>query len=97
VLEDSRGLLRYPCPVIDPELLSILVCPDTHQPLAEADDATVQRMNAAIASGTARNVAGDAVSEAIDGGLVREDQKILYPVRDSIPVLLVEEGLLVQA
>ena len=30
---------------------------------------------------------------AIDGGLLREDGRILYPVREGIPILLIEEGL----
>ena len=39
------------------------------------------------------NVGGQTVTEAIESGLVREDGTILYPVREGIPVLLVEEGL----
>ena len=46
---------------IDPELLSILVCPETHQPLAEADAALVESVNARIAAGTQKNVGGEAV------------------------------------
>jgi uncharacterized protein YbaR (Trm112 family) len=29
----------------------------------------------------------------VDGGLVREDGRILYPIRQRIPVLLVDEGI----
>lgn len=80
--------------MIDKELLAILACPATHQPLAEADAELVRRVNAAITGGTQKNVGGETVREAIEGGLVREDRKIVYPIRDGIPVLLVEEGLL---
>lgn len=79
--------------MIDEELLSILACPETHQKLSEADAALVERVNAAIAAGDQRNAAGHHVEQAIEGGLVREDGAILYPVRDGIPVLLIEEGL----
>lgn len=79
--------------MIDPELLAILVCPDTHQPLRQAGDELVARVNRALAEGRVQNVAGQAVAEALDEGLVREDGRVLYPVRDGIPVLLVEEGL----
>jgi uncharacterized protein YbaR (Trm112 family) len=79
--------------VIDRELLQILACPETHQPLAEADGETVARINEAIEAGRLKNVGGHEVGEKIDGGLVREDGRILYPVRDGIPVLLVEEGV----
>ncbi len=51
------------------------------------------RVNAAIAGGAVTNRAGQPVSEAIEGGLVREDGKWLYPIRDEIPVMLVEEAL----
>jgi uncharacterized protein YbaR (Trm112 family) len=79
--------------VIDKDLLKILACPETHQPLAEASADVVKKLNDAIAAGSTKNVAGDLVSEAVDGGLIREDGKIMYPVRDSIPVLLIQEGI----
>ncbi len=79
--------------MIDPELLAILVCPDTHQPLALADEAVLERLNAAVAAGEAKNAGGEAVTEKVEEGLVREDGTVLYPIRDSIPVLLIEEGI----
>jgi len=79
--------------VIDPELLAILVCPASHQPLREADAALLERLNARIAAGEQQNIGGDAVSEALEAALVREDDAIAYPVRQGIPVLLPEEGL----
>jgi uncharacterized protein YbaR (Trm112 family) len=79
--------------VIDKELLEILACPETHQPLAEATGEAVTALNARIASGDVKNVGGEAVTEALEGGLVREDGQILYPIRDGIPVLLVHEGI----
>ncbi len=79
--------------MIDKDLLEILACPETHQPLAEADEATVRAVNAKIEAKELANVVGQTVEEAIDGGLVREDGRILYPVRQRIPVLLVDEGI----
>jgi uncharacterized protein YbaR (Trm112 family) len=79
--------------VIDKELLAILACPETHQPLALADTALLQRVNARIAAGGVKNVGGAAVQEPLAAGLVREDQRIVYPVRDEIPVLLIDEGI----
>ena len=38
-------------PMIDPELLKILACPDTRQPLSMADDALVTSLNGAIEKG----------------------------------------------
>lgn len=80
------------CPV-DPDLLKILACPETHQPLAMADAAALEALNSKIASGDCTNVGGEKVVEALTAGLVREDGKVVYPVRDEIPVLLVDEGI----
>ncbi len=79
--------------MIDQELLAILACPETHQKLAQADASVVERVNASIASGAQKNVAGVVVDEAVEGGLVREDGRVFYPIRHDIPVLLIEEGL----
>lgn len=79
--------------MIDTELLSILCCPETHQTLGPASPECVERVNAAVSRGTLKNRGGQVVTEVIDGGLVRADGKVLYPVRQGIPVMLVDEGL----
>jgi len=79
--------------VIDKDLLAILACPQTHQPLAEANAELLKRVNDRIAAGAVKNVGGVSVKLALAGGLVRQDGKIVYPVRDEIPVLLVDEGI----
>ncbi len=79
--------------VIDKDLLQILACPETYQTLREAEEALVVALNAKIAQGGVVNVGGSAVSEPIDGGLVRADEAILYPIRDQIPILLIDEGI----
>ena len=40
-----------------------------------------------------KNRVGQPVKEKIDGGLVREDKKFLYPIRGNIPVMLVDEAI----
>jgi uncharacterized protein len=80
-------------PVVDPDLLEILACPESRQPLALADGALLARVNGAIRAGAMKNVGGAAVSAEIEHGLVRQDRRILYPIRERIPVLLVDEGL----
>lgn len=79
--------------MIDPELLKILVCPDTKAPVALADDALVAKVNAAIQAGTVKNKGGEPVEDAIDGGLVREDGAVMYPIREDIPIMLIDEAI----
>lgn len=79
--------------MIDPELLKILCCPETHQEVHPAEPAVIDKLNQQIASGALRNRAGQLVQEKIDGGLVRADGRFLYLIRRNIPVMLVDEGL----
>ena len=46
-----------------------------------------------IAAGGAKNKGGKKVEEPLVAGLVREDKKVVYPIRDGIPVLLIDEGI----
>ena len=79
--------------MVDASLVAILACPETHQPVHVADEATVKKVNAAIAAGTLKNRDGEAVGEVIQAGLIREDGAYLYPVRDDIPVMLIGEAI----
>lgn len=78
---------------VDPELLEILVCPETRQTLRLADDGLLAKLNARIRAGGLRNRGGDTLSREVQAGLVRQDEQILYPVDDGIPVMLVEESI----
>jgi uncharacterized protein YbaR (Trm112 family) len=79
--------------MVDAELLKILCCPETHQAIATAEPAVVEKLNQQIAAGQLRNRAGEPVKEKIDGGLVRADGKFLYPVRQDIPIMLIDEAI----
>jgi uncharacterized protein YbaR (Trm112 family) len=79
--------------MIDPELLKILRCPETHQPMSEADAALVADVNSRIVGGSQKNRSGKPVADKIDGGLLRQDRQFLYPIRNRIPVLLIEEAI----
>ncbi len=79
--------------MLDPDLLNILCCPETHQPVRLAEPELLQELNRQIAAGTLRNRAGKPVTEKIDGGLVRADGRFLYPIRNEIPVMLIEEAV----
>ena len=79
--------------MIDKDLLQILACPETHQPLTEATQEQLDAVNAKISAGEVSTKAGNKVEAELTGGLVREDGKVIYPVKDGIPVLLIDEGI----
>jgi len=81
--------------MIHPELLEILCCPETRQPVREAPEALVESVNRAIRDGSLEMPAGGGPPGVLDGGLVREDGKFLYPVRNGIPIMLIEERIAV--
>ena len=79
--------------MIDPDLLKILCCPETHQELRLAELAVIDKLNGQVSAGALKNRAGQPVEEKIEGGLIRADGKVLYPIRRNIPVMLVDEGI----
>ena len=81
----------------DFELLKLLRCPETRQPLRIADAPVVRALNERIAAGQVHNRGGAKVNEPCDGGLIREDGRYLYPIRQEIPVMLIAEALPMEA
>lgn len=78
---------------IDRELIDILVCPETRQPVALAPSETLERINAEIDAGRLRNRGGETLEHHIEEGLLREDGRILYVIDDSIPIMLVDQSI----
>jgi uncharacterized protein YbaR (Trm112 family) len=78
---------------VSPELLEILVCPETKQPVALAAPDVLERVNQTIRAGELRNRGGELVREEITEALLREDGRVLYRVDDGIPVMLIEESI----
>lgn len=75
------------------ELLDILACPETKQPLRLADEALLSRLNSAISVGSLENRAGIIVRAPLGAGLLRQDGELLYPIRDDIPIMLLDEAI----
>jgi len=82
--------------MLDPELLALLVCPETHQDIALATSGEIILLNESIRSGKVRTAGGMDVKQPVEGALIRADRAIAYPIRDGIPVMLVPEGLVLQ-
>jgi uncharacterized protein YbaR (Trm112 family) len=79
--------------MISQALLEILCCPETHQKLQLAEPSLVERLNARITTGALQNRAGQPVREKIDDGLVRADGMLLYPIRQDLPIMLIDEAI----
>lgn len=78
---------------INPDLLTILCCPETKQKVVVADETVISLLNSSVTRGELKNKGNRPVTEPFEGGLVREDGTLLYPIRDNIPVMLIEEGI----
>jgi uncharacterized protein YbaR (Trm112 family) len=78
---------------VSEKLLAILVCPELKLPVTLASAELIATLNTRIRERELRNEAGNIIELEIDEGLVRNDQKVLYPVRDSIPIMLIDERI----
>jgi len=79
--------------MIDPDLLAMLVCPATKQPLRCASGDELAAANARVEAGDLRNRGGEPVREPLTGALTTADGVWLYPVRFGFPILLTPEAI----
>ena len=80
---------------LDHQLLAILCCPESKQAVALIDQEKLQILNEKITMGKLQNKSGKLVKENLEGALLRTDQTVAYPIRDGIPIMLIDEGLVV--
>lgn len=78
---------------INVKLLSLLCDPVTHVPLTVIRKKQLQLLNRQIDAGVVETVDGIEVSEPLEDALITQDNKVIYPIRDGIPVLLYEQGI----
>ena len=78
---------------IDGGLLEILCCPLTQAPLQRLPGNKLDRLNALIAERKIKNQSKVVLEAPLEEALVTRDGKLAYPVRDSIPVLLIYQGI----
>ena len=58
-----------------------------------ADDDLLRALNRAVEGGAVRNRRGELLTDPVTAGLVREDGAVLYPIRDGIPIMLIDEAV----
>jgi uncharacterized protein YbaR (Trm112 family) len=69
--------------MISKDLLEILCCPATKQPLQEANAAELEKINSTLPQD----------KEKLEAALITSDKKLAYPIKNKIPVLLAEESI----
>lgn len=78
---------------ISPELLEILVCPETHQKVRPASPELRERLIALQQTGKLVTRGGRVIDQKPQDALLREDGRFAYLVFDAIPVMLIEEAI----
>jgi uncharacterized protein YbaR (Trm112 family) len=58
-----------------------------------ADAGLIEKLNRVWLRANSKTVAAKVVRDKLDAGLIREDRQVLYPIRSSIPIMLVEESI----
>jgi len=78
---------------MEKKLLDIICCPLTKMPLELLDSDRLGRLNSAIQAGQIKNHVAKQLTDEFREALVTRDGRLVYPIRDGIPVLLEEESI----
>ena len=78
---------------ISKEMLEILCCPVTRVPVGMLPDDKLRLINDRIKNGTVKDAEGNLVDQPLQEALITEDNKTVYRIDESIPVMLAESGI----
>jgi uncharacterized protein YbaR (Trm112 family) len=79
--------------MVDKRLLDMLCCPETKEDVTLVMGNLIEDLNRRIQSGQLKNRGGEIVKETMESGLMRADKKYLYPIREDIPIMLIDEAI----
>jgi uncharacterized protein YbaR (Trm112 family) len=82
--------------MVDKELLDMLCCPETKEDVSFLTGEPIEKLNRLAEAGKLKNRGGEIVKEKMDAGLLRADRKFLYPIREDIPIMLIDEAIPVE-
>ena len=77
----------------DQRLLDIICCPSTHLPLRLMPEALLAELNARISAGQIKQRDETPVTQPLDQALMTDDERLAYPIREDIPMLLEEYAI----
>lgn len=82
--------------MIDEELLAILRCPETKEPLQLLSNDKLKLLNERIERGEVKTAEGNPVETRLEAALITEGGGRIYRIEDEIPILLVDEVILTE-